>query len=232
MGTSQSGYQTVGEGPYSRLQTEPIPYTSYSVDRRPEDRSSSPQPRLISTQSEHGRSSPRQPSQGSPAHRIVVVADGAQPTLEDTMQMELQKLQDIPTFLPILKGTTAGISQVDHDPTQIEKMDPKHLLQLCLRYQQHLKQCAEAVAFDQNSLTSRIKEIDTEVTAIMVALLERRRKFDKHTEHIQKIADMSALLGRIQKNVDDLLPLMDRLNSILPPDDQLEPFTMKAPTKT
>lgn len=88
------------------------------------DRSASPQPRLISAH-EHGRSSPRQPSQGSPAHRIVVVAEGAQPTLEDTMQMELQKLQDIPTFLPILKGTSAGISQVDHDPTQIEKMDSK-----------------------------------------------------------------------------------------------------------
>lgn len=175
MGTNQSGYQTVGEGTSSRIATESIPYTSYSVDRRPDDRSASPQPRLISSQ-EHGRSSPRQPSQGSPAHRIVVVAEGAQPTLEDTMHMELQKLQDIPTFLPILKGTTAGISQVDHDPTQIEKMDPKYLMQLCVRYQQHLKQCAEAVAFDQNSLTARIKEIDSEVTSIMSALLERRRK--------------------------------------------------------
>lgn len=66
----------------------------------------------------------------------------------------------------------------------------------------------------------------------MSALLERRRKFDKHAEHIQKIADMSDLLRRIQKNVDDLLPLMDRMNSILPPEDQLEPFSMKPPPKT
>ncbi len=43
---------------------------------------------------------------------------------------------------------------------------------------------------------------------------------------------MSNVLNKVKMNVEQILPLMDRLNSVLPPEDQLETFSMKPQPKT
>ena len=80
---------------------------------------------------------------------IVVVAEG-RPSgpVTDT---EIQRLTSVPAFTPLLNADPAS----SHPP----QLDTRHVLALCSRYQQHLHQNAEAVAFDQNALCVRIKEV-------------------------------------------------------------------------
>ncbi|KAH9380643.1 hypothetical protein HPB48_005705 [Haemaphysalis longicornis] len=74
-------------------------------------------------------------------HSIVVVKEGSVEAQAPENDEDVIKLQSIPQFFPILKGSL-------HSPHHLRF----GLNRLASRYQEHLRQCAEVVSCEQNAL--------------------------------------------------------------------------------
>ncbi|KAL8573516.1 hypothetical protein ACOMHN_047787 [Nucella lapillus] len=226
MGSDQSTLPAGVPGSNLRSQRdEEIPYTQYSISKPIDSDSPRQSPRPHKVRQTLQVKSDRGGEQGtSPKHDIVVVADGSN-LLKDP-DPELTKLNTIPSFLPIMKGSL-NVSTPTRDQDIMDKLDHRTLLLMCLRYQDHLRQLSETVSFDQNALCIRIKEVNHTIQVLMGKLNDRQKKFHKYVDQFQRVTEMVTTLNKVKATMDDIIPCMDRLNQILPPSEQLELFALR-----
>jgi hypothetical protein len=72
-------------------------------------------------------------------------------------------------FLPIMRGTL-NLPAV-RDPEVLERLDPSGLLNLCLRYQQHIALCSEMVASEQMQLGHSVRDVSNSAVIILLGII-------------------------------------------------------------
>lgn len=194
-----------------------LPYISYTVNRPIGDSPKLTKP-LKSKSAVHR--TPQKSSKKS-AHNIVLV-NAAQSTPNLDKDPDILRLQQIPSFLPIMRATLN--LPAARDPEVLERLDFAPLHRLCVRYQNHLTACANMVATEQNLLTGRIREIDQDIGRIMSSATDKQKKFSKYAEKLCKIQDLSYQLNKCHMLLNETLESMETLNNYLSVEDRLEPF--------
>jgi len=67
--------------------------------------------------------------------------------------------------------------------------------------------------------------VDFAAQSVYSSLTEQQKKFSHCAEQIQRVGEISSTLNRIHQTIEQTVPLMQRLNSVLPDAEQLEPFS-------
>ncbi|CAH0564496.1 unnamed protein product [Brassicogethes aeneus] len=198
-----------------------LPYISYTVNRpigdSPKMTNSKPIPKAKNT----NRIQIQQKSKIKSAHNIVVVR-GAKNDKDTEKDPDVVCLQGIPMFLPIMRATLS--LPAARDPEVLERLDPTPFRNLCLRYQHHLTAAANLVATEQNQLTQKVREIDSDITKIVNTTVERQKKYAKYAEKLGRVQELSHQLNKCHMLLNQTLESMETLNNYLDINDRLEPF--------
>ena len=70
-------------------------------------------------------------------------------------------------------------------------------------------------------------QIDCAMHMLLNLMSEKQKKYHKYAEQFQRVSETVTTLNKIKSSIDSIVPKMESLNQLLPPDDRLEPFDMK-----
>lgn len=205
-----------------------LPYISYTVNRPIGDSPKmTKQSQLLRGKSLGAQEAARRKSNSGLSrksssdkmHNIVVVKAATAEMTADK-DPDLQKLKNIPMFLPIMRGTLNLPPRV-RDPEVLERLDPIGLFNLCARYQHHLNNCAQMIATEQNAL---VTNVEGELNKIMNVAIQRQKKFAKFAEQLGRVHELSKQLTKCHMQLNQTLESLETLNNLLPIEERLEPF--------
>lgn len=156
--------------------------------------------------------------QKQPINQIVVVSSKTQDKGDDISKDEdIQLLHSTRVSRPILKDFSVSETEV----VRLPRISSGPLTEIILRYQFHLTECAEAVAFDQSALTKQMKETDSLASKVYKMMNERHKSVEKAMTQIQTIHDVTNALCQIESNLNSCIELFKSVNRKFPMEDQI-----------
>jgi len=194
-----------------------VPYVSYTVNKPIGD-----SPKKVAKPKGGRFSSPRlgrslnRNRLAQSSHNTLVTVNKEK--LDNKADMDLIRLQEIPTFLPIMQGSQSDQSDI------LTRLDSGPLCRMLQRYEDHLRTCATLVAAEQGNINRKIREVDTTLASVTSALQDRQKKYEKHCEKLTGVREVSRTLAKCHMLLNENIDMMDALNNSLPVDMRLEPF--------
>lgn len=214
--------RSISPGPSVCSDTD-LPYISYTVNRPIGDSPKLANKQLMKSKSTTSRrSQSAKQSRSKNSHNIVVVRGAETNSHNVDKDPDVLRLQSIPMFLPIMRATLS--LPAARDPEVLERLDPTPFRNLCLRYQRHLTAAANLVATEQNQLSQKIREVDTDISRIVATTTEKQKKFARYADRLSKVQELSHQLNRCHMLLNQTLESMETLNNYLDIEDRLEPF--------
>lgn len=155
-----------------------------------------------------------------PVGEIVVVKSGKNTNKNELINndVDIVKLNNINTFSPLMNNSLANEFEITN------KLDSRVARSLCLRYEDHLRACANAVAFDQEAILLRVKEIENHSGNILRNVIERHKRIQNEMHLISTVEDVKQSIDKVENSLQHIIPLMDKINLLLPEEERLEPF--------
>ncbi|XP_059083000.1 BLOC-1-related complex subunit 5-like [Tigriopus californicus] len=135
---------------------------------------------------------------------------------------ELSRLNEIPSFLPIMRATLSanGVK----DPDILERLDYRGLLSMALRLEGHMRANAAAVTTDQAEISQSLRAVDQQILTLTQMMTDRQKQYVKTVEKLNRLPEMSKSLNKCHILLNENIEQMEILNNMLPPDIRLEPF--------
>lgn len=153
-----------------------------------------------------------------PINQIVVVSGKTEDKTDDIHNDEdIQVLRKAKLSKPILRNLFTNEPDIERLPRIVSTP----MTEMILRYQFHLTECSEAVAFDQNALTKQMKETDALAQRVCKSMNEKYKSTEKAITQIESVHDVSLVLTQIERNLNSCIELFKAINKKLPMEDQI-----------
>ena len=172
-------------------------------------------------QSSAGGNSVEDNSQGKQKAKlddIIVVSNRSEEAKKDECDAHIQQLKKISLHNPILMQFSGG----DIEYVKVPRISSIAFTEMLLRYQFHLTECAEAVSFDQNVLSKRIKEVNTFSACISKNLNERHKYIENVILQVEKVSEIENMLDKIEMNLRNTKEKFICLNKHLPEEERIQ----------
>lgn len=149
--------------------------------------------------------------------KVIVVKQGTNTGLPSSSRNDdlMRRFSEIPKFYPILKGAVnqSGL----RDPLETTfKISARPFLKLSHRLQEHLSHCANVALAEQGSLANAIKDVDHTIAMLLLQYAEQKKSLDRFQNNVIKIGDLQAHISNLRFLFQDIIPMAETLNEILP----------------